>query len=664
MKTLSICKKHFLSVLLVAGFSTPGQAEMISATHWKISSGDTVYSIARNIFPDSQRQQSRFRKALVRKNPQAFRHGAGSMRVGVLLSIPQFALSKNKTVVKAHPALISAPAGRAEAASPARATSRATSKTSTPARHTVETPPSRPLNNEPHITPEDIIGQIIFTAGQIEATSRSSTRLLQRNSDIYQGDILRTAHNAHTQIRMTDGALIALQPDSVFKFTDYRYAGLEDGNERSIIELLKGGFRTITGIIGHRNKNHYQVRTSVATIGIRGTHYGLMLCNDGSCAEHALEDGLYGGVVDGSIDASNETGTHTFNNDEYFHVASQHTQPSLQLIPPPIFQGDSKTVAATALNKAQDKAEQPASEQRSAGRKYFDPGMSKFLPPRFKLADKNRPRLTRFIAGGTLPGSPAPSGSGLSSAYIATNTPDATGNQLSAVSANFIIADQALASNIVRLTPDNAPVLGHSQFGNEPSNDFVVDVPSATVSDAGNSTLYGINWGRWDGRYIAAINGEEVNHKDQLHFIYSNNLTTPAQLGGLQGTISYDNASKLGTLPTDLNGAQGSATLFMTVDFTASQINNYSVNVAVANDNYFAENTAGILFSDLPGGFDLTDPTGGACGNAGGAAACSGRASVNFVGSNAEAATTSYSIISDNNLTGVSGTAVLEQILP
>ena len=48
------------------------------------------------------------------------------------------------------------------------------------------------------------------------------------------------------------------------------------------------------------------IATPVATIGIRGTHYGLVLCTDGSCETDGtnLADGLYGGVVDGAVVAT------------------------------------------------------------------------------------------------------------------------------------------------------------------------------------------------------------------------------------------------------------------------------------------------------------------------------------------------------------------------
>jgi len=124
------------------------------------------------------------------------------------------------------------------------------------------------------------------------------------------------------------------------------------------MELVRGGFRTITGYIGHKNKRNYRVKTSVATIGIRGTHYGLMVCSDGSCnnESEALQDGVYGGVVDGSISVSNNSGEYIFNNDQYFHVASVSSAAVEQLLPPPVFHGNSET-ALSEKNRESKQAE-------------------------------------------------------------------------------------------------------------------------------------------------------------------------------------------------------------------------------------------------------------------------------------------------------------------
>jgi hypothetical protein len=180
------------------------------------------------------------------------------------------------------------------------------------------------------------IGHVIFTTDELTATNNGKTRNLRRGSSIYVGDIVRSSSDTISQIRMKDNALIALKPDTEFGFDQYQFSNKPENNS-SIFSLIRGGFRTITGLIGKHNKKHYKVKTSVATIGIRGTHYGLALCQQSNCAGNAgggVADGLYGSVIDGEIVTENEAGVFSFSNDEYFHIASASNKPENLLKPP------------------------------------------------------------------------------------------------------------------------------------------------------------------------------------------------------------------------------------------------------------------------------------------------------------------------------------------
>jgi hypothetical protein len=83
--------------------------------------------------------------------------------------------------------------------------------------------------------------------------------------------------------------------------------------------------RTVTGLI--RSRENYRVSTETVSIGIRGTHYWLVSCNqdcrnpDGSLGA----DGDYGLVREGSVEIAT-TGTRTgsvFGSDQIMHVASE-----------------------------------------------------------------------------------------------------------------------------------------------------------------------------------------------------------------------------------------------------------------------------------------------------------------------------------------------------
>ncbi|MCP4042857.1 MAG: FecR domain-containing protein, partial [Gammaproteobacteria bacterium] len=144
-----------------------------------------------------------------------------------------------------------------------------------------------------------VAGHVNFAYGPVIVTSNDGgKRKITRGSPIQPGDTIDT-HAGMAQIRFKDGGFISLKSQSRFQVEEYNFSGKEDGTERSFFNLIKGGFRTITGLIGGRNKKAYRVRTPVATIGIRGTAYrasygthmsmfitdgGIQLCNLGGCS--------------------------------------------------------------------------------------------------------------------------------------------------------------------------------------------------------------------------------------------------------------------------------------------------------------------------------------------------------------------------------------------
>jgi len=182
-------------------------------------------------------------------------------------------------------------------------------------------------------------GHIVVGSGCLVACAEDGTeRLLRHRAAVYAGDTIIVGKHAFVQIRFTDGALFSLRPDSEFKVDEYRHQEQEDENGKVVFELLKGGLRTISGSIGKKKQENYQLKTLVSTIGIHGTHYGLRLCT-GNCTfpqGDSMQDGLYGGVVAGAISMNNQSGEGGIGNDQYFYVATVDTPLQLLLGPPGI----------------------------------------------------------------------------------------------------------------------------------------------------------------------------------------------------------------------------------------------------------------------------------------------------------------------------------------
>lgn len=122
------------------------------------------------------------------------------------------------------------------------------------------------------------VGKVLMTVGAVSAKAGDDSRPLQRRSDIFVGDLLVTGNESQMQIRMNDGAMIALAADTEFSVKAYRYneAGKKD---EVVLSVIKGGLRTITGQV---EKTGYQLTTPAATLGIRGTIFEVHVAADGT----------------------------------------------------------------------------------------------------------------------------------------------------------------------------------------------------------------------------------------------------------------------------------------------------------------------------------------------------------------------------------------------
>ncbi|HTJ97883.1 MAG TPA: FecR family protein, partial [Rhodocyclaceae bacterium] len=145
--------------------------------------------------------------------------------------------------------------------------------------------------------------RIEFAAGSVVAiTSSGGQRALGKGSELESGETVRTGDGARAQLKFSDGAMMSLQPQTEFRIDEYKFNGKTDGEERGFFSLIRGGLRTISGLVGKGKRDNYRVSTAVATIGIRGTEYSAVftggtngnlnlstgegaveICNSGGC---------------------------------------------------------------------------------------------------------------------------------------------------------------------------------------------------------------------------------------------------------------------------------------------------------------------------------------------------------------------------------------------
>jgi len=133
-------------------------------------------------------------------------------------------------------------------------------------------------------------GKTLLTNGSVKGKRATGEVVLKRRSIIFEKDEIHVGKDSKAQFRMSDQALISLQANSVLKIEKYQF---QEGNSANsvLMELLSGGLRTITGAIGKNDKKAYELRTPLATIGIRGTHFEVNI----------VTNGMYVSVWDGVI---------------------------------------------------------------------------------------------------------------------------------------------------------------------------------------------------------------------------------------------------------------------------------------------------------------------------------------------------------------------------
>ena len=123
-----------------------------------------------------------------------------------------------------------------------------------------------------------VVAHVVWAKGDFKAIcSGKPPRVLQRMSVIYLHETLVTGDGSQAQVVFTDNSLMAFQPKTTFHIDTYQFDAKNPtaSTGRYIVNLVKGGFRTVTGWIGKSQPDNYEVHTPVATIGVRGTDYSL-----------------------------------------------------------------------------------------------------------------------------------------------------------------------------------------------------------------------------------------------------------------------------------------------------------------------------------------------------------------------------------------------------
>ena len=182
-------------------------------------------------------------------------------------------------------------------------------------------------------------------------------KVLSLKSEVEAGDTLVTEKNTYALVKFIDNSEITLKPGTTFVVEQFAYQAEQPENDRASFKLVKGGLRSLSGLLGKRNKEKFSLKTPVATIGIRGTYFtaeyiaaggyaapGSSLPKTAPPAGPTLAPGLYTSVTTGQIVVSNPGGTLDIAAGQFGYTPSFKqppvllpTNPGIPFTLPPVF---------------------------------------------------------------------------------------------------------------------------------------------------------------------------------------------------------------------------------------------------------------------------------------------------------------------------------------
>lgn len=404
-------------------------------------------------------------------------------------------------------------------------------------------------------------GKIIFAKGPVSA-ERDPPVPLAKGDSILVADEIVTGEAARAQLLMLDGAKIAIRPNSRLLIEEFLYASGESAPEgtpvasashdRAVYRLIKGGFRSITGAIGKENEADYEVRSPVGVLGIRGTDYTVLLCQNDCGSE---QNGLHISVTSGIVVFRNEFGEFEVTAGQQFLVPLTDRRP--QHLAAPQDDGDEES------NDGPSDDNTPEMPIR---------GIDNDGSP-IDLTDPNPPDQGERSIGWSSGTLEPTSFAGFSGAQ--DNTP-----------AEYILdAGNNLEAFIGPYPDPTGGVVGAS---------FAIG--TATNVETGFDSVTMLRWGRWSGgtANITLMSGGDVSQDltlQSLHWTSSPEWMTPPVMP-ITGAVDYTLIGN--TSPTNNFGAVGvlgSATFF--ADFTNMVVAS-GLNLDIAGVNWIASGSGAI----------------------------------------------------------------------
>jgi hypothetical protein len=177
-------------------------------------------------------------------------------------------------------------------------------------------------------------GTVTHLSGTLSVQrSDGGVRILSQKSEVNPGDVLTTQRDSYAQINFSDGSSLTMRPNTQIKIEQYHFVQDRPQEDNSFLRLVKGGLRTVTGLVGKRgNQDAYKIGTNTATIGIRGSSGDTIDSSTGGCEGvtpgcDKLLAGVYHTTYTGSYIMQNEGGSQIIGEGQFGFSGDFKTQP-------------------------------------------------------------------------------------------------------------------------------------------------------------------------------------------------------------------------------------------------------------------------------------------------------------------------------------------------
>ena len=114
---------------------------------------------------------------------------------------------------------------------------------------------------------QESIGIAVTIRNDVNGTVASRTFPINAGETVFRQEVVSTGPDSSAKLVFADSTNLSVGPDSTVTLDKFVYAGAND-YKKATVQLVKGVFRFTTG---NSDRRAYEIKTDVATIGVRGT---------------------------------------------------------------------------------------------------------------------------------------------------------------------------------------------------------------------------------------------------------------------------------------------------------------------------------------------------------------------------------------------------------